>query len=123
MVPQRVCRSCGYVGSPTEATGMQILIVVLLLLLMVLPGLVYIVYLATKSGKCPKCGSKKMIPVDSPFAKEVLAERSRATASTTPIQPSLLSNRDEYNAWRAGEFRTIAELEAWRRTRLGENRQ
>lgn len=69
------CKSCGTVGPRKRVMPGSFLVELVLWLLFLLPGLVYSVWrhAATYQG-CINCKSREMIPVDSPLARQALAD-------------------------------------------------
>ncbi len=70
---EKVCKSCGFVGKPKTYTKGSIFIEIILWLFLIVPGLVYTIWrLTTREKVCPKCGSRDIIPLDSPVGQELL---------------------------------------------------
>lgn len=70
-----VCKSCGYVGAPESAVRGSLGIEIILWLCFIVPGLIYSIWRQSSYyNACPKCGSKEMIPADSPIGKKIIAE-------------------------------------------------
>lgn len=72
-----ICRSCGATGNPKSVTPGHFLIEVLLWCCFLVPGLIYSIWRVSKRHKaCRSCGSRELVPVDSPIGKKLLAELS-----------------------------------------------
>ena len=77
------CPSCGFDGKPKEITPGSLGVGILLLFLFVLPGLIYGIWQhAGRYYGCANCGSRNIIPSDSPLAKSARSKLS----SSTPTQ-------------------------------------
>jgi hypothetical protein len=69
------CTACGSVGWGKRVTPGSFGIEAVLWLLLIVPGLIYSVWrLASRHNACAVCGSKAIIPSDSPIARAVLAQ-------------------------------------------------
>lgn len=70
-----VCRDCGTVGEPTRVTRGSIWIEVILWLCFLVPGIIYSIWrLTTRHDACAACGSKSIVPVDTPVGAKIAAE-------------------------------------------------
>lgn len=71
-----LCVNCGFVGEPKKEIPGSIWITLILLCFYIIPGIVYEIWRnnATKHI-CPMCGSANLLPLDSPNAKKILADR------------------------------------------------
>jgi hypothetical protein len=67
--PEFYCRQCGHVGYAKNYAPGSIIIEIFLWCLMILPGLFYTIWRHSQFYKgCKLCGSKEIIPADSPIA-------------------------------------------------------
>lgn len=63
------CKSCGYSGKTESHTPGNLLIEIILWLCFIVPGLIYSIWrISSRTAKCPQCGSKDLVPPDSPMA-------------------------------------------------------
>lgn len=68
-----VCAQCGSLTSPVSITEGSLALEILLWLFCLLPGLFYSVWrLTTRHKGCSKCGSRELVPGDSPRAQAIL---------------------------------------------------
>jgi hypothetical protein len=68
------CTVCGTEGQPRSHTRGSIGIELLLWLCLLLPGLLYSLWrLTTRRDVCGACGSERLVPADSPVAKQMKA--------------------------------------------------
>ena len=62
-----ICCDCGTVGTPKRHMEGSVIVEVFLWCLFLLPGLLYSFWrLSTKCKVCRSCGSRTMIPLESP---------------------------------------------------------
>lgn len=74
-----ICATCGSRGTPKATTRGSILIEIILWLCFIIPGLIYSIWrLTTRYNACPTCGSKDMIPVNSPTGKRLVEQNKPA---------------------------------------------
>ena len=67
------CTRCHNVGTPKLVTPGSILVELILWLFILLPGLIYSIWRLTARHKaCSSCGSKELVPLDSPAARQIL---------------------------------------------------
>lgn len=96
MAGTQICKACGYAGDSKSAApsslGVEILVWIVALVLSPFTLFISIAIalgfsiwrLASKYRACAKCGSKDLIPLDSPIGRQ-LAEQSGAQApASTP---------------------------------------
>lgn len=70
---KKLCLRCHAVDTPKRDIRGSLLIEIVLWLCFILPGLIYSIWRTSSSNKvCRNCGSKEMIPIDSPRAREVI---------------------------------------------------
>lgn len=63
------CKNCGHTGKTQSKTPGNLAVEIILWLCFLLPGLVYSIWrVSSKNAVCEKCGSKELVPVDSPVA-------------------------------------------------------
>ena len=68
-----VCARCGGYVYPRRVTNGSILIELVLWLCFFVPGLIYSIWrLTTRHRACPLCGSRELVPEDSPRGRELL---------------------------------------------------
>jgi hypothetical protein len=99
-MPQKemICTNCGHVGHEASRDDpVQILLLVLLLCLFIIPGILYLVYVVRGSKMCPKCKTRRMIPIDTPLGQKLLAETGQPQTQTAPR----FRSKAEYEAWKA----------------------
>ena len=72
-----ICRDCGSISQETQNSKLRGSgwITFILLLCYIVPGLIYMIWRRGDKAKiCAKCGSKNIIPADSPIGKKLLNE-------------------------------------------------
>lgn len=77
MSKKQYCANCGNIGKGTVRGSLAITL--LLLCFFIVPGIIYELW--REGGgrkKCKSCGAFGMIPVDSPNAKKLMAEKQEA---------------------------------------------
>lgn len=68
----KVCKTCESVGEPKSATPGSILIELILWLCFLVPGLIYSFWrLSARHEVCSSCGSKEIVPIDSPIGRRL----------------------------------------------------
>ncbi len=73
-----VCAACGTPGNPKSTTRGSIGIEIILWMCLFLPGLIYSIWrLSTRYNACPACGSREMIPANSPTGRRLLAQNEK----------------------------------------------
>lgn len=78
MTKQIVCNNCFYAGKARKKTRGNILVEIVLWLTFIVPGIIYSLWrLTSKYYACPQCGSRDLIPADSPRGKMILNEINR----------------------------------------------
>lgn len=79
MSKQLICSVCGNVGkakTPIKGSG---LIEIILWLSFILPGLLYTIWRRSGlSPVCTACGSKNLIPLDTPVGLKLLSEQGKS---------------------------------------------
>jgi len=81
--PTHVCLSCGSQVDPKSITPGTIGMEVVLWLCFFIPGLVYSIWRVTNRYKgCPVCGTKNIIPINTPAAQGILAGQLTGTTIT-----------------------------------------
>jgi len=66
----RYCVICGFVGAPKTVTRGSLFVEIILWLFFLVPGMIYSTWrLSSRFPACRHCGSRDIIPVDSPRAK------------------------------------------------------
>lgn len=69
-----VCRDCGTVGESARVTRGSIWIELVLWLCLIVPGLIYSIWrLNTRHDACRACGSKSIVPLDTPIGSQIAA--------------------------------------------------
>lgn len=72
-----VCRHCGHVGPDTKKTPGSFVLELLLWLCFLLPGFIYSIWRhAARHRACEKCGSKEILPADTPMGRKLVKEMS-----------------------------------------------
>jgi hypothetical protein len=75
MAKQIICSDCGTVGTAKSEMKGSIVLELILWLLMILPGLLYSLWrLTTKAQVCRSCGSKNLIPVETPKGRALMQQ-------------------------------------------------
>lgn len=103
MAGDSVCKQCGHHGDPASETKGSFLIEVILWLCFLIPGLIYSVWrLNTRHDVCAKCGSRDLIPIDTPMGRKLMQEVAPAelAAREAPYRPS--TGRKGGLAWQLG---------------------
>lgn len=86
MIDERVCVTCGTVGTPVRyikgSFGMELG----LWLLFIVPGLLYSIWrLTTRSKVCPSCQSEDIIPTISPNGRKILIKIEQQNQSAQDL--------------------------------------
>lgn len=72
---QLICPNCGTVGTPKTVTKGSMLIEIVLWIFLIVPGIIYSIWrLTTRAKVCRSCGSKNMIPLNSPMGEKLQDE-------------------------------------------------
>jgi len=83
---QKMCLQCGSVGDTKRFMKGSILTELILWLFFVLPGLIYSIWRhSTVAQVCSKCASPNVIPLDSPVARNLLANQPTTPAPVTRV--------------------------------------
>lgn len=69
-----ICADCGRRGCAKETERGNLAIEILLWLLLLLPGAVYSIW---RLPRCPRCRSLRLLPVNSPIGRELVAKFGR----------------------------------------------
>lgn len=76
MAKELLCTNCGFQGKPKTKTRGSILIEIILWICLIVPGLIYSIWRhASRFKICPSCAAPNMIPLDSPKAQQILANK------------------------------------------------
>lgn len=87
----KVCKDCGTVGPTERVTKGSIWIEIILWLCFLIPGFLYSVWrLTSRHDACATCGSKNMVPLDSPIGRKVAAD------SGYTIPPQRMSGAESF---------------------------
>ena len=82
MAEPLLCTQCGAVTSPKRVTPGSTWVTLILLLFFIIPGIIYMHWRHTSIyAACRKCGSKNLVPLNSPFGREMVATRPLVAAS------------------------------------------
>ena len=91
---QKMCLQCGSIGDTKQFMRGSILTELILWLFFLLPGLIYSIWRhSTVAQVCSKCESPNVIPLDSPVARNLLANQPKAPAPITPKASTTRDNR------------------------------
>lgn len=72
----KVCSLCGHLGKAKKKLDGSVLIEIILWLFMILPGLIYSLWRwSTSHETCRSCGSRTLLPADSPRGRRIAEER------------------------------------------------
>lgn len=72
-----ICADCGSQGKPIKKVAGSFAIELILWLFFIVPGLIYSCWrVSNRYTMCPDCGSRKLIPVDSPKGVALTKEQS-----------------------------------------------
>lgn len=67
---EKYCTACGEQGKPKTVTRGSIWIEIILWLCFIVPGVIYSIWrMTTRHAACASCGSKQLVPLDSPVAR------------------------------------------------------
>lgn len=70
-----ICAVCGSVSNPKTVTKGSIFIELVLWLCFIIPGVIYSIWrLTTRHEACRECGSKNIVPIDSPVGRKLVAD-------------------------------------------------
>ena len=76
MAKEMICTSCGTKGKPKRKTKGSIFVEIILWICFIIPGVIYSIWrMTTRYKACPSCDAPNMIPVDSPMAQKIMAEK------------------------------------------------
>lgn len=79
---EMVCKDCGTVDRPARVTKGSIWIEIILWLCFLVPGVIYSIWrLTTRHDSCGACGSKSIVPLDSPIGRKIAAENGYSEAT------------------------------------------
>ena len=71
-----VCTMCGFHGVAKNNVRGSFLIELILWLCFAVPGLIYSIWrLSSKEKICSKCKNKSLIPIDTPMAQKLMAQK------------------------------------------------
>lgn len=105
MAGDSVCKQCGHYGDPARETKGSFLIEVILWLCLLIPGLIYSIWrINSRHDVCAKCGSRDLIPIDSPLARKLMQEVAPAALAVrdAPYRPT--TGRRGSLAWELGRL-------------------
>jgi hypothetical protein len=72
---EKLCLQCGTVGQTERLIYGSVLLEILLWCFLLIPGLIYSSWRnSTRRQVCRKCGSRNIIPIESPVAMKMLEE-------------------------------------------------
>lgn len=72
------CGYCGHVGKGKLVTGGSFLIEAVLWFFFILPGLIYSLWrLTSRHLECPDCGSRQLVPANSPAGRRIVEAHRR----------------------------------------------
>jgi hypothetical protein len=81
----RYCLDCGFVGYPKRHTPGTFLMELVLWIFFIIPGVIYSIWrLSGRYSGCAKCGSKRIVLVDSPIARAALNNLGLPSSSGPP---------------------------------------
>jgi len=73
-----ICARCGYIGQKVRFSKGSYLWEMFLWLLLFVPGAIYTTWRAFNEYQaCPICQNKEMTPLNTPFGKQIQAEKAR----------------------------------------------
>jgi len=73
----KVCKQCGTVGEPVNSTPGSMAIELVLWLCFLIPGLIYSLWrLSRRHSVCRACGSKDLVPVNTPVGQAIAGDRA-----------------------------------------------
>lgn len=82
MAQPMLCTQCGSITSPRRVVPGSVWITLILLVCFVVPGLIYIIWRHTSTySACFNCGSRNLMPTNTPFAQEIIATKPSVSAS------------------------------------------
>jgi hypothetical protein len=83
---RKLCLQCGSIGETKRFMKGSVLTELILWLFFLLPGLIYSIWRhSTVAQVCPNCFSANVIPLDSPVAQNVLANRPKTSGFVQPV--------------------------------------
>jgi hypothetical protein len=100
-----VCKHCGHYGKPARETKGSIWIELILWLCFLVPGLIYSIWrLNTRGDACSKCGSRDLLPPDSPLGRKLMQEVAPAELALrdAPYRPT--TGKRGGLAWQLGRL-------------------
>lgn len=69
---KKICSQCGSLVKPRQFTKGSIGMELLLWLFFILPGIIYSIWrLTTRYCGCPRCGSDKLVGINSPIGRSI----------------------------------------------------
>lgn len=93
-----ICKGCGTAGDGGKTvTDGSFAVEIVLWLFFLVPGFIYSIWrLTTRHQACGKCGSKELIPLDSPIGKQLVAARIAAGIVDEPPKEPEAGPNDYY---------------------------
>lgn len=71
-----VCITCGSYGQPKKKTNGSFLLEIGLWCLFFIPGIIYSIWrISTRYKACSVCGSRSIVPADSPIGQKLLTNK------------------------------------------------
>lgn len=81
----QVCKQCGTVDEPATETPGSFAIELILWLCFLVPGLIYSFWrLSRKHAVCRACGSREIVPLDTPVGRKLAGDRLPPTYRGSP---------------------------------------
>lgn len=93
--PDMLCLRCHTVAEPKKETDGSGCVEVFLWLAFIVPGILYSLWRSSSThGTCYKCGSRELVPLDSPRTMEILGEQE--PLYNEPQRPSRLARAEDF---------------------------
>ena len=75
---QLICSNCGHVGKIKLSIKGNLLIEIILWLFFLIPGIIYSIWRQSSyHDTCSACGSRELIPIDSPLGIKLLSDQGK----------------------------------------------
>lgn len=87
LIASKICTRCGTASAAPQMPGNGW--IELILWMYIVPGLIYSIWRRSKkSAACPACGSKDLIPVETPAGQRLVVQHHPEGVPTTFLMPT-----------------------------------
>jgi hypothetical protein len=90
LLKEKLCKTCGAIEKPARVVPGSLILEIILWICFLLPGMLYTGYrISKKYWACLNCGSREIIPLDSPLAAQFIKENRVKSEVSENKAPSL----------------------------------